>query len=202
MALGWDLVSQAQLAGSLVKPAVLFRMASDPVVRLWGGAGDLELASDLIEDTDGATYTGLGELLSLPQVNALVNGLAERVEFQLSGAAITGEVAAIASSEAADIRGAAVNVGFFIFGADLQQLSPTAWLWDGVADSLTVARQDGGDGTIQRTISLSVGSLMTGRQRPNLDYWSDAMQRRRSSDDEFCHLVKTYSQGSTKNWPI
>lgn len=202
MALGWDIASQAQLAGSLVKPAVLFRMATDPVVRLWGGAGDLELAFDLIEDTDGAVYTGMGELLSLPQVNALVNGLAERVEFQLSGAAVTGEVAAIASTEAADIRGAAVNVGFFVFGPDLQQLSPTAWLWDGLADSLTVSRQPQDDGTAQRTISLSVGSLLTGRQRPNLDYWSDAMQRRRSSDDAYCHLVKTYSAGTTKDWPI
>jgi hypothetical protein len=202
MALGWDIAAQAQLAGGTVKPAILFRMATDPVVRLWGGAGDLAMGEDLIEDTEGAIYTGMGELLSLPQVNALVNGLAERVEFQLSGAAISGEIAAIAGTEAADIRGAVVHLGFMVFGADMQQLSPTAWLWDGVADSLKVSRQGDDQGGVSRAIGLSVGSLLTGRQRANLGYFSDADQRRRSSDDAYCSLVKTYSAGSTKNWPI
>lgn len=201
MSLSWTRALQAHLAGGEVRPAILFRMATDPVVRLWAGAGDLALGSDAIETTDGAIYTGMGELLSPPQVNALVNGLAERVDFTLSGAAVSGEVAAIASTEAADIRGAAVNLGFFVFDADYQQLTPALWLWDGVADSLKVNRQaNGQDGT--RSVALSVGSLLTGRQRPDLSYWTPFDQRRRSTDDAFCDRVPLYSQGTTKVWPI
>lgn len=202
MAIGWDIAAQAQLAGGQVRPAVLFRMATDPVVRIWAGAGDLAIPSDLIEDVDEAIYTGMGELLNLEAVNALINGLAERREFSLSGAAVTGEVADIAAGEASDIRGAAVNIGFFVFDSALQKLSPTAWLWDGVADTLKVAFQSDAQGNVTRTLTLSVGSVLTGRQRPTLGYFSDADQRRRSADDAYCSLVKTYSTGSTKNWPI
>lgn len=201
MALGWDTAAAAQLAGGAVRGAVLLRVETDPVIRLWAGAGDLEIGADLVEILDQARYTGAGELLSPPQVNALVNGLAERVEFGLSGEAITPEVAAIASTEASAIRGAAVNLGFLVFDADFQILSPTAWVWDGVADSLKVSR-DGGNGSPTRTLSLSVGSVFTGRQRPTLGVWSDAAQRRRSADDAFCQNVRRYEQSTTINWPI
>lgn len=202
MALGWDLASERQLAGDLIRPAILFRLATDPVIRLWAGVGDLAIGADLIEDVEGAVYSGMGELISPPEVNALVNGLAERVEFAISGAAITGDVAALASTEAALVRDAPVNLGFFIFGEDLQQLSPTAWLWDGTGDSLKIDRAPGDAGGAIRTLSLSVGSLLTGRQRPNIAYWTPRDQRRRSTDDAFCDYVPKYNQGTTKVWPI
>lgn len=201
MAPGWGLAAQRALAGDLVKPAILFHFVTDPVIRLWAGVGDLAIAADLVEDEDGAIYTGMGELLSPPEVNALVNGLAERVEFGLSGVAISGAVAALASQEAASIRGAAVNLGFFVFGPDHQQLSPTLWLWDGVADNLKVNLTSTEDGGELRTVSVSVGSIMTGRQRPALSYLSPRDQRRRSANDAFCDHVPGYDAGVTKVWP-
>jgi hypothetical protein len=200
MALDWDSASERALAGDIVRPVVLFRLATDPVVRLWSGIGDFAIAADLVEEVEGAVYTGLGELLPTPELNGLVNGLAERVDFQLSG--VSPEVAALASTEAPDIRGAAVSIGFLILGDDLQQLSPTAWLWDGEADSLKVSRQSSDGGVSTRAITLSVGSLFTGRKKPDLAYWSDSDQRRRSADDGFCKEVRRYAPGSTKTWPI
>ncbi|MES2034819.1 MAG: hypothetical protein V4466_11625 [Pseudomonadota bacterium] len=199
--LSWTRALQLKLAGGTVSPAILFRCATDPLMRLWAGAGDLAIGADNIETEDAAVYTGMGELLSAPQVNALVNGLAERVEFSLSGAAVSGEVAAIASTEADDIRDVAVNLGFFVFGPDGQQLTPTLWLWDGLSDSLKVSRQASG-ADVTRAIALSVGSLLTGRQRPELAYFSPYDQRRRSPDDAFCDHVPSYQQGTTKRWPI
>jgi hypothetical protein len=198
---GWSLAAQAQLGSGQVRPAILFRMATDPVVRLWAGAGDVAIPADLIEDDDGAVYTGLGELVGLPELNQLINGAAERVEFTMAAAELTSEIADLAASEADLVRGAAVTIGFYVFDQDWQRLSPVDWLWDGTADSLKINRAPDGESAI-RSITLSVGSLFTGRRRPALAYWTDPDQRRRSSDDRFCERVKLHNAGWTRTWPI
>lgn len=202
MSLGWDAPALAQLEGGSVRLGILLRIATDPVIRLWAGAvRDISIDADGIEDTDGAVYQSMGLLTDIPTVNQLLNGQAERVEFALSGVAVTGEIAAIASTEAADIRGVAVNLGFLVFDANWQIASPTAWPWDGEADSLTVERQGDASSAVRR-LKLSVGSLMTGRRRARNAYWTDADQKRRSADDDFFDQVRTYWAGTTKVWPI
>jgi hypothetical protein len=197
----WTAAAQAQLAGGLVRPGILLRVATSPFIRLWGGVGDLQIITDLVEDTAPAIYSGVGEVLSMPALSQLVNGQADRVDFSLTGSAITGEVAAIASTEASDIRNVSVNVGFLVFDDAWQILSPTAWLWDGIADSLKVDRNPGDGSGAVRSLTLSVGSVMTGRRRPSPNFWTDPDQRRRSADDAYCSLVKTYQVGTTKVWP-
>ena len=201
MALDWDAPALAQLEGGAVRPAVFLRVASDPPIRLWVGAvRDLALPADAVETTDGAIYQSMGLLTGVPELNQLLNGEAERVEFELSGVAVTGEVAAIASTEAAAIRTADVNVGLAVFDANWQMVSPVAWLWDGESDSLMLERQ-GDAQNPSRTLKLSVGSLMTGRRKPQIGYFTDADQRRRSADDTFFDQVRTYTVGTTKVWP-
>jgi len=199
---GWSTAALAQLAGSVVRPGVVLRIATDPVVRIWAGDGDLTLDVDLIEDDASAPYLGFGQLAreSLAAVSQLINGEADRKDFQLSGAAVTAQVAALASNEAAEIRGVAVNLGLLVFDGDWQKLSPVAWLWEGTADSLMVDRDDA-SGLALRTITLSVGSLFTGRRRPTPSYWTNADQRLRSADDRFCERVAGYNVGTTMVWP-
>lgn len=202
MALDWSDVALAQLEGGAVRPGVLVRIATTPVIRLWTGVvRDLAIGADAVETTEGAIYQGMGKLTNVPAVNQLLNGQAERVDFTLSGAALTGEIAAIASTEAGDIRGADVNLGFLVFDANWQVISPTAWPWDGSADSLTVQRQ-GDAANPTRILKLSVGSLMTGRRRPSIAYWTDPDQKRRSPDDDFFDRVRQYSIQTTKVWPV
>jgi hypothetical protein len=200
--LSWSDAAQAQLAGGAVRAGVFVRVATAPtLIRVWGGVGEFAMAADLVEDADGALYLGFGELGGLPAINQLINGLAERVDFRLAGVAITPEIARLASSEAAVIVDAEVNLGFLVLGPDLQPVSPMAWVWNGVADNLTVERQDAGSGQVIRSISLSVGTAMTGRRRPKPEYWTDSFQRERSPDDGFCGFVAAYNQGTTKVWP-
>lgn len=199
----WEYAAQRALAGDLVAPCILFRMATDPVIRLASIVGDLELPADNIETTEDAVYTGMGELTGIPQLSDLVNGLAERVEFVLSGAAVDGTASELASGEAASIREVEVNLGFFVFGvADLQRLSPVEWLWDGTADILKVNRQPGDDAGAIRSIVLSVGSIFTSRKKPAVSFWTPFDQRRRSNDDAFCDHVPKYNAGTTVTWPI
>lgn len=201
MALGWDAAWIRQIEKGQVQAGVFFRLATAPVVRLWAGVGPTVLPDDLVETTDQAEYRGTGELLDLPEISQLINGVAERVNFSITGTAVTGEVAAIASTEAADVRAAVVNIGFCALDEDAQQLSDVAWLWEGEADSLIVDRSPDGETGIARKVSLSVGSVMTGRRRPSPSYFTDPDQRSRSADDRFCDTVKRYEPGTTKVWP-
>lgn len=196
----WSDVAKAQLAGAHVRAALLMRVRTEPIMRMWGGVGYVEVPAGGAETDDGAIYSGMGELLGLPVVSQLLNGASERITFSLAGTVVTGELAAIASTSAADVRGAAVSIGFFVMDDDWQRISPVAWPWRGLADMVSVDRATD-QGRIIRTISLSVGSLFTGRKRPDTGYWSDPDQRRRSPTDTFCDRVKTYEQGTTKVWP-
>ena len=198
----WTPTELALLEGGAQRPAILLRIATDPVIRLWSGAvRDLAIAADPVEDLDGAIYQSMGLLTEVPAVNQLLNGEAERVTFGLSGAGLTADLAALASTEAASIRAARVNLGVVFFDSQWQVGTPVIWPWEGEADSLLVEFSAGGGQAI-RTLSLSVGSLMTGRRRPQISVFTDADQRRRSPDDGFFSEVRRYSEGSTKPWPI
>jgi hypothetical protein len=178
---------------------VLFRCATDPIIRLWSGqVRDLAVPSGGAETVD-ATYQSGGLLGGLPQLSAALNGDADRLEFGLSGVAVTGEVAALAQGEASAIRGVSVDVGLVLFDSDWQLIPPAFWLWSGTADSLSVVRT----GDMQnptRTLKLSAGNVFTGRRRPNLTFNTDIDQRRRSSDDAFFDQVAKLQAGTTKVW--
>jgi hypothetical protein len=203
MPLSWSDAAQAQIAGGAIRPAVFLRVAamSSPL-RMWAGIGDFAVAVDNIETTDQARYAGFGELADFGGVELLVNAKATRAEFKIAGTVVTAEIAALASLGAADIRGAEVNLGLMVLDAYLQPASPIAWMWQGSSDSLSVAMQGDGQGGFTRVLSLSAGSVFTGRRRPRNSFWTDPDQKARSATDDFCALVSNYNIGTTKTWPI
>lgn len=181
---------------------VLLRIASATPIRLWSGqVRDIAVPSGGAETTDGAIYQSHGQLGGLPGLSSALNGDADRIEFAMSGVEITGEVAALATDGAAEIRGVAVDVGLILFDADWQLIEPVFWLWSGTADSLTVSRSGDRDNPI-RTIKLSAANVFSGRRRPNLSFFTDIDQRRRSSDDAFFDQVAKLYAGTTKVWGI
>jgi hypothetical protein len=187
------------LAG-VTRVGALLRVATDPVIRVWSGqVRNLTVPSGGAETTDGALYQSMGQLTGLPQLSAALNGETERLSFTLSGACVTGEVAALAHGDAAAIRGVAVDVALVLFDADWQLIPPAFWLWSGTADSLTVERS-GDTNNPRRTLQLSAASVFSGRRRANLTFFTDIDQRRRSSDDAFFDQVANYQTGTTKVW--
>jgi hypothetical protein len=141
----------------------------------------------------------MGLLTDYPQLSAAINGEADRFDLSVSGVAVTGEAAAIAQSNAADIRGVAVDFGLLLFDADWQLIEPVLWLGSATADSLSVQRNPDGQ---TRTLKLSVANVFTGRRRPNLVFFTDIDQRRRSSDDSFFDQVSKLQSGTTKVWGV
>src|SRR5262245_50944217 len=95
------------LGGGNPRIGVFFRLAIDPPFRMWLGIGNVAAGLDA-EDGSGEIYMGFGEMLNVPQFNQLINGVAERISFQLSG--IPERVAQLASEGSDEVKGVALNV--------------------------------------------------------------------------------------------
>lgn len=204
------LSEQAAVMSALGAPrySILVRFGMDTPVRAWAGVGDLEIPADDLED-EAATYQGVGVLGEVPALRQLIGGTAERLEFQLSvpgssyvdihGQNQTLDVFALADEDAGEVMNSPVDVGVIFFGTGWQQ-SDVAWLWNGTADVPSVSRSGSGL-NVTRSISISVASAFTDRTRPQLTYFTDADQKRRSPTDTFCARVILYTVNSTVKWP-
>lgn len=190
----------AALESGLYRIGVFFRLDTDPVVRLWLGFGKIEPGVNAY-DVSGAVYNGFGEIQNVPAFSQLLNGAADRVEFQLSG--VSGDVLAIAAAGDADeVKGKQTAVGFALMGPNWALLGGIHWCAYYVADFLAIEQQPtDASGNIVRTIALSCGTRFTGRRRPSLSYFSDADQQTRFPGDLFCSLVGNYAHGFNKTWP-
>lgn len=193
-----DPLIQAQIDGHLIRRSVLMHIATDTPVRAWTGVGPFEHPGDAV-DVTGGTYLGLGEMQDIPALQQLVNGVASRIELSLSG--VDDRIVELADSEAADVRSKVVTLGLQFFGADWQPLGDTLWIWDGEADVIRTDTVSDPSFGRQRTVTLSVGSLTTGRRRPVLSFFTRAQQRRRSPDDAFCDRTGLYSGDTELKWP-
>lgn len=192
----------AVLESGMQRIGVFFRLAVDPVVRLWTGIGKIEPGVNSL-DVAGATYTGFGELRDVPEFNMMVNGAAQRVEFVLSG--VSGEVLAAASGDDAEaVKGKPVSVGLGIFSPEWGLLGSVKWFANYTADYLSVEQAATEDPKAPpvRTVKLSCGSTMTGRRRASFGYLSQQDQNARSPGDLFGYHVGKYAHGFNKAWPI
>ncbi len=191
------------LASDTQRIGIFFRLATDPVVRLWLGVGDIEPGANAYDATN-ETYSGLGQLMDVPALQQLVNGVADRVTFHVSG--VTAEASAMAAGEANLVKNKAVAVGICLFGADWRQLGIPIWIWRGTADFVTRQQQSSGSGSqgdpvmITRVVELSVGSLFTSRRRRGLSYLTDHDQQARHPGDRFCERTALMA-GTNKVWP-
>jgi hypothetical protein len=175
--------------------SILFRLAADPISRLWSGYGPLDITDSL--DPGGARYHGVGALLNVPALKLLINGTADRIEFQLSG--VADETVRLAQEDVETIKDALVLIGEQGFDADWQVDGPPVWLWRGFADVLFIDSADGANGR-ERTIRLSVRSADTFRANPLPSYYTDADQRRRSPTDAICSHVAQISVGARRRF--
>lgn len=193
-----EAAAAAMTALGAPRHSIIVRIAAaSAVYRVWSGAGLLEIDTDDV-DLEGGIYTGVGLLGSIPPLRQLVGGAAERLEFSLN--ATDGPIFALADEDADDVIGAPVDMGIVFFDADWQMVAPPSWLWSGTADMPSVSRSTEGL-EITRGVSLSVGSAFTDRTRPQLTYFTDADQRRRSPTDLFCERVAIYTGTHTIKWP-
>jgi len=64
---------------------IFFRMDTNPALHLWMGINDIPAEFDHAIDLEGTVYLGGGRLGGIPTLEVLINGVADRVEFQMTG---------------------------------------------------------------------------------------------------------------------
>jgi hypothetical protein len=176
--------------------AIVWRLAADPVAALWSGLGWLDTPPDDL-DPNGRRFIGAGALLQVPELKQMMNGLADRVDFSISG--VNAQTLRLALEDRDTIAGAALAVGHVTFDRNWQIEGSPVWTWRGVADVLSIDSQSMDAGR-ERTITLSVASADTARSNPGLTWFTDADQRRRSPDDAIFDRVAGISAGLTRRF--
>lgn len=176
---------------AIYRRSILFRLAADPIARIWSGHGDLDVEADLI-DPDGARYLGAGALIDVPSIKTLINGAADRLDFTLSG--VSARILGLAQEDAPSVKGALALLGEQDFDDNWQTAGLPRWVWRGYADVLSIDSQESAQGR-ERTIRLSVGSADTYRSNPQPTYYTDHDQRRRSPTDAIFSHVSLISIG-------
>lgn len=174
--------------------SILFRLASDPVARLWGGVGDLIIPADIVESAD-AIYLGGGELCDVPDLDALINGSATRISITVSG--VTAATLALALEDAPSVRNADVHIGLVYLDADWQ-LIEVEWLALLRSDTLTIAITTDPNGGRVRSITLSIGTDFTDRSTAPIAFFTQADQHRRSADDDIFDHVSGITEGTSR----
>lgn len=168
-------------------------------LRIWLGINDVPAGIESI-DGEGSVYLGGGRLREVPNLDVLINGIADRVDFQLSG--VDPIEAAKIDFVTLNVRGCGVTVGITTLDDHFQPMSAIIPLWQGVASFVTEDRQPvSGDQSPVVTLSLSVGSGVTTRDRSSASLWSAAHQRAMYPTDAFCDGTARLARGVSPSWP-
>lgn len=193
-----DIIIQELRSGSHQR-AIFFRMDSDPPLRLWLGINDIPQQIPTI-DVEEETYIGRGLLHDVPELEVLLNGAADRVNFTLSG--IDPDTSALADTEIPPIRGAKVHVGITTLDERYQPMSDIIPMMVGRASFVTEQVEPvKGYETQQITMGLSVGFGPTTRSRRSQALWSHAQHIAIHPTDDFCKNTSRYARGSEAVWP-
>lgn len=179
------------------RESVLFRIDCDPPAFLWSGQGNLYIPADDVLPV-GSIALGGGELITVPDFQQLIGGTVQRLDFTVSG--VDEECARLALEDAPSVRGARVDVATVEFDTDWQ-LATVSWEQVFEARSLTISRpQVDGNGSATRSVTLTIVQGPSTRGRANIAFFTDADQRRRSSDDAIFSNVAGINTGTSRRW--
>lgn len=184
---------EAEVRKESQRVSVFIYVPGTNAMRFWTGIGDIESAADDILDPS-EIYSGRGELVSMPQIGMLINGIAERVSFKLSGA--DAGLRAYVNDPLKDIRGRKIHMGLRWFGDNLSPLAATAWMWTGTIDTVS----SGWSGNVA-SVTLSCVTSRGRRMASGARYWTNTNHKTRHPTDAFCRRVALYSTTYLVRWP-
>ena len=187
-----------------VRLGVFFQLDTDPALHVWMGASDIRMGDPfgvVSVDPRGTRFLGGGRLLNIPDLEMLINGIADRIELQLSG--VTPEFLAQLDEEAPPVSGVEAHIGIAPLDERWQPLTPIIPIWTGAADYWRMSSMAPDDPTKPRVngVVLSMGSGDLTRARASRLTWTDEAQRDISPTDAFCNRVGRYLTGLLIAWP-
>lgn len=178
-----------------MKRLLLLRIATDPVARVCSGVNPVIIPDDAVESVP-AKYLGGGKLLSIPDLEQLINGTASRIDVTVSG--VSAATLAIFQGESATLQGSDVHIGF-AYQDDAWQITEVEWLAVYICGTPTTTSKQA-QGERSRSISISIGTDFTDRSKAPISLFTDADQRRRSSDDAIFDHVSQISAGLSRSF--
>lgn len=183
-----------------IRLGVFFRLGTTPPLHLAFGVNDVPITIPSV-DPEGTVYLGGGAFLNVPDLEVLINGLADKVTFQLNG--LTPSQVTDLLTTAPPVLGARATVGIAPLDERYQPLCQIVPLWTGTADYVAEEMKPQADPTKNRTMSIML-TCMTGdttRSAPNLTSYADAIQKARFPTDRFFERVVRYIPGLLVAWP-
>jgi hypothetical protein len=181
---------------------VFMRLDTDPPRRVWLGINDIPGRIDGIDPETDEVYIGGGVLREVPNLEACINGIADRAEFQISGIDPVSAAQQDVEAFSAAARGKDFHVGITTLDDKYQPMSTIIPLMTGrasfAAESMPVVQ-----GTDNPTVSmaLSVGFGITTRDRQSQVLWSAPHHRAIYPDDAFCDGTTRLERGVAPDWP-
>lgn len=149
----------------------------------WTGIGD--------QDFNGDTYNGVGDLLSIEEVEETELLKASGVTFQLSG--ISSSILSVALAENYQERIATLYFGAFDSSKNL--VSDTFQLFSGRMDIMII--ESNGE---QLTVSLSVENRLIDLERPKIRRYTTEEQKELFSGDLGLDFVTSLNDGKVLVW--
>jgi hypothetical protein len=179
---------------------IFFRLALTTPICLVLGFNDVPIKVPSI-DVDGTVYRSAGLLQDLPELQTLLNGEADEVQFSLNG--VAPEFADQLYEEAPPAAGADIIVGFAPYDDRYQPITDIVPMWRGVADFWQMERPVQTDFTKPaiRNITLAALGGESSRSGQSLLTFTDLYQQQISPGDRFCERPPRYYQQQIISWP-
>lgn len=192
---------------------VFLHIELDPPLRIWLGMNDIPAGIEGVDPTTNEIYLGGGRLLGIPDLEVLINGQAEQVEFTLSG--LTPEMVAELDIDAVDLRGVVVRVGMTTLDDYYQPMSAIIPFWSGVAYGASETSPPvAGSQNYSSTVALGAEAGNMTRSRNAAILWSHPQQlavwaeffptpesQAANPADQFCAGTARLARGVQPTWP-
>lgn len=178
------------------RESVVVYIACDPPALLWSGVGLLPLPADAVLSHDMIALGGK-ELVSVPDFQLLINGITERLDFTLSG--VSEHITRLALEDAPSVTGAPVHIGVVQFDEQFQ-VSDVEWEAVFEARRLSISRPRMQNGTVARTLNLTIVAGDTTRSRAQFAFFTDSDQRRKYPTDVIFSHVAGINAGTSRRF--
>jgi hypothetical protein len=184
-----------QIAARQVRRAALVKMEFESeTIRAWAGVGPLVT-------TDGATWSGVGTLISISAISSGPGGAAGQLTIGLDG--VDPKIVALARAERDELAGRFITLYLQYFDSAWQPVGAPKARWLGRMDTLRIVstRPESNDGARVRGITLTAESWAGDRSRPSYGFYSDRDQQKRFPGDRGLERI-TILQDKVLTWPI
>lgn len=167
---------------------VFFDFTTTPM-RVWAGMGELNTL-------DGHTWSGIGDLGSIGELEGDAGGVAAQTTFTLSGVSPT--VIAKALNQSDEVKNRRVNVYLQFFNEAFQCLDNPYAIWSGLMDTMSIDQAANGGDCI---ITVNAEGLFSERSRPPFGFVTEEDQQRLFPTSQGLWEVP-YMVNRTVIWPL